>query len=240
MLQKGAKRIPYSYCCELTIYGRRYHDVIIAKVSRTRSCYIFWLLRSFTCFFILRMLFRTYSNKPIRTKANALCSIHIHGRDFNVRQGNASGHDRMRLDNGISQSGRQTRCHGQQTRVVDLVTEQGDFVRLEIIALVFNGRVLANDADIAVGSRSQIVKDTGTNGTLDQLDGGSFVHILAPGRFKDRHGRQRTRSHGGVIQLGGTAMRMDLVDGRSVDITSTKDQGGTDMSLVLEETSLQQ
>ncbi|VEU41432.1 unnamed protein product [Pseudo-nitzschia multistriata] len=125
-------------------------------------------------------------------------------------------------------------------RVVDLVAEGLDLVRRHVVASVVHGPVGANDADVAVRTRSEVVENPRPDRALDQLHGLGLVHLLPPGRLEDRHRGQASGPHGCVVELGGASVGGDLVDRGPVDVAAPQDQRGADVSLVLEESSFQQ
>ncbi len=72
--------------------------------------------------------------------------------------------------------------------MVDQITEWLDLVRSHVVASVVDGGIGSDDANVAVGTRPEIVENTRSNGTLDQLDGFRLGHVLFPCAFENRHG----------------------------------------------------
>mmetsp|Transcript_13568 Transcript_13568/g.21364 ORF Transcript_13568/g.21364 Transcript_13568/m.21364 type:complete len:287 (-) Transcript_13568:95-955(-) len=135
---------------------------------------------------------------------------------------------------------RQARNHVQDGTAIDGVTQGPDLVGPDVVSSVADRRIGSNHANVAVATRTKIVKDSGSNRALHQLDGLFFGHILLPGGLHNGHGSQRTRSHGRVTQLGRRSVRGDLVDARSVNVAAAQDQGGRDVSLETEETAFEE
>jgi len=121
--------------------------------------------------------------------------------------------------------------------VIDQITEWLNLVRSHVVASVVDRGIGSDDANVTVGTRSEIVENTRSNGTLDQLDGFRFGHVLLPCAFENRHGGETSGSHGGVVEFRRASVGMDLVDARAVNVAAPKDEGGADVSLVLEEPS---
>mmetsp|Transcript_15077 Transcript_15077/g.24985 ORF Transcript_15077/g.24985 Transcript_15077/m.24985 type:complete len:255 (-) Transcript_15077:150-914(-) len=120
------------------------------------------------------------------------------------------------------------------------ITQWLSIVRLDGTTGVLHGSIRTNDTGINVRTRTKIVKDTSQDGSLDQVRTLLFRHIIFPSLFKDRHGSQRSRSHGSVRQLASRSVRIDLVDMRSIDIAATKDESRRDVSLVPKKHTLEQ
>jgi len=133
------------------------------------------------------------------------------------------------------QHGRHTRFHDKALRMLNGGAERRNFVERLHVAVVIDRPVGANDANVAVAARPEIVEDSGANGALDQGDGLFFIQIPAPGTFKDRHGGETATAHGGVGQFAGTAVRVNLVHVRTLDVAASEHEGRADVALVVVE-----
>jgi hypothetical protein len=99
--------------------------------------------------------------------------------------------------------------------------------------------LLGNDGHVHIATGTQIVPDTGLNRLCAQLHSVILGHVSLPLGLEDRHGSQRTRTHGDVGQLIGGAMGVNGEKMTAGGVNAGNDQVCADVALVAEEVLLQ-
>lgn len=107
-----------------------------------------------------------------------------------------------------------------------------------VVTQIF-GAVLADYTKIDVRARAQIVEDTRRDGVTHQQLAFFLGQVWLPAALKDRHGGQTARSHSGIRQFVGAAVRMDAVDMWSILVDATEHKSSANVSLVPEQHLLQ-
>lgn len=123
----------------------------------------------------------------------------------------------------------------------------GVAIALELGALLVGGDVvplqrrllLGDDGYVDVGTRAEIVPDTGQNGVAGQLDGLLLIEVGLPLGLEDAHGSEGAGAHGDVGQLVGAAVGVDGEEVGAGGVAAGDDEVGTDVALVAEEVLLE-
>jgi hypothetical protein len=167
-------------------------------------------------------------------------SFHLHFLHVDILQTRKLlPHGRWVIVESAVQHGRNAGLHNEPIGVLDLVPERRYLVGGDHVPVVCHGPVGPDDADVAVAPRPEVVEDPGPDRALDEGDGIGLAELAAPAALKDGHGGQAPAAHGGVRELPGAAVGVDLVDVRAGDVAPAQDEGGADVALVVVQEALQ-